>query len=287
MPKLIIPCVTPFHNGVFDLKAFKKLMKYASESGYDGVFVLGSTGGFAALDFRLHRKLIRITVDEIPEELEKYAGISRSDLPESLELAKEAEKAGFQKIVAINPFYHRYSEASIVRFFSRIASSIKGELYLYNNPALSGHKLSASLVENLMKQNESIRGIKDSSGEMQHFKELLEIPDLEVFQGKDVFLADSIKMGASGGVCSSSNFCLNTLNIAKGRSEGHLSNQKTAKLMQIISRYDIPSIHNYLFRLFVLGEKEPDNYMPEPFLDLQNPPSSEEILEYIELPLMK
>ncbi|MCL4438250.1 MAG: dihydrodipicolinate synthase family protein [Candidatus Thermoplasmatota archaeon] len=287
MAKLVIPCVTPFRNGVFDLKSFRKLMKYASDNDFDGVFVLGSTGGFAALDFRLHRKIIKLVADEIPDKMEKYAGISRSDLPETLELAREAEKAGFQRMVAINPFYHRYSEASLVRFFSRIASSIRGDLYLYNNPALSGHSLSAKLVEKMMKQYDTIKGIKDSSGNLEHFRELLGIRGLEVFQGKDSLLADSLKLGATGGVCSSSNFCLNTLNIAKGRSEGYTSSMKLSKLMDIISRYDIPSVHNYLFRRLLLGEKEPSNYMPEPFLDLQNPPEPEEISEYLELPAMK
>ena len=284
MGKLIIPCITPFHNGFFDIKSFRKLMKYTRNSGYDGVFVLGSTGGFAALDFKLHRKLIHTMYSEIPDDLEKYVGISRSNLPETLELLREAEKTGFQKLVAINPFYHRYSGASIVRFFSRIAASVRSDLFLYNNPSLSGFNISPELIEELAKKYESIRGIKDSSGDMEQFSQLLRLQDMEVFQGKDILLWDSVRKGAAGGVCSSSNFSLNALNIAKGRNNTIEAKIKMENLMKIVSSYDIPAVHHYLFRRIILGDPEPQNYMFEPFLDLQNFHSLDRIMELIELP---
>lgn len=269
--RIIIPMITPHKNDSVDSEALHKLVEYAKESGFDGLFAMSSTGGCASVSFRKHVQVLR-EVKEKASGIDLFANISRNDLDESLNMLGEAEDMGYEKFVVINPYYHRYSEESMKRFFSAIAGKVKGSLYLYNNPALTGLTLSPEVVRSVSEEHSSVKGIKDSGGDLQKFREFLEITGIEVYQGKDHLLLESMELGAFGGVCSTSNFSRNTLKVAHGDRDAKSYAERISKVTEIMKNYEVPAFHNYMFRRFIAGEEKPENYMNYPFGDLLNPP---------------
>jgi dihydrodipicolinate synthase/N-acetylneuraminate lyase len=155
-----------------------------------------------------------------------------------------------------------------------VLESVDADFYLYNNPGLTGRNLKPEVVSALHDKYPNVKGVKESSGDLDTFSKFLAIKGLEVFQGKDTLLYDAMKMGASGGICSSANFSLNTLKIAKNMHDVQESVKKIKDLMTIVSAYENPVIHNYLFRKYIAGET-PSGYMRRPYSDLDSlPPDS-------------
>lgn len=283
MPEIIIPMITPFRKDKLDRETLRKFVSYAYENGFDGLFPGGSTGGFASLSLKQHKELLSEVIEE-SSGMSLFAGICRNNVEETLDIANYALELGYHNLVSINPYYHKYSEESTKRYFDLLLSRLDADVYIYNNPSLSGSSLSPSLVARLRENYDNLAGMKDSGNDFNIFREFLKIKGLKVYQGKDAMLAESIKAGASGGVCSTANFCLNTLNITRNRPGLDELSAKTVKLVQLVGMYEVPPIHNYLFRRLILGESEPKEYMNSPFVDLKSPPDLEKVKEICVLP---
>ena len=283
MPEIIIPMITPFERGEMDKETLRNFISYAAENGFDGLFPGGSTGGFASLSQEQHKKLLEEVIEE-STGLNLFAGICRNNLEETLELGKYAIDLGYHNIVSINPFYHKFSERVTEHFFETLLDKLDAELFIYNNPSLSGSWLSPAMVSRLKDSYSNLAGMKDSGNDFSVFKEYISIKGLKVYQGKDAMLAESLKVGAYGGVCSTANFCLNTLLIAKGKMDVNEASIKTKALVQAVAKYEVPAIHNYLFRKLIMHETSPENYINSPFLDLDPLPDIGEFRELCLLP---
>lgn len=272
--KIIIPALTPFRNQQIDAEAVKAMTAYAKKNFFDGLFAGSSTGGVAALSYKKHKEALKTYIENIHGNVTPLAGISRNSLDETTSMGKDAVDFGYKTIVLINPYYHNYSDKTLLSYFGSILGGIDADFYLYNNPGLTGRDLKPEVVSKLHETYSNVKGVKESSGNLDTFRRFLSIEGLEVYQGKDTLLFDSMKMGATGGICSSANFSLNTLKIAKGTREAEESSRKVKELMSIVSTYENPVIHNYLFRKYIVGE-EPVDYMRRPYSDLDMPPKQE------------
>lgn len=283
MAKIIIPMITPFLKGEMDKSAIRSFVSYAYENHFDGLFPGGSTGGFASFSTAEHKELLKEVAEETTG-MELYAGICRNNISETIELGKYAIDLGYKSLVAINPYYHKYSVDSTKNFFKILMESLDSDFYVYNNPSLSGSSLTPDMVQELKEQYSGLTGIKDSGNDIATFREFLKIKGLKVFQGKDALLKESVEAGAYGGVCSTANFSLNTAIVAKGNPDADDASKKTKELVKLVSGYEVPAIHNYLFRKLILGEEVPENYMNPPFVDLKPLPDIETFRRYSYLP---
>lgn len=283
MASIIIPMITPFHKGSLDKATIRKFISYASENRFDGLFPGGSTGGFASLSLSQHKELLTEVINE-STGMELFAGICRNNVEETVELGKFAMDLGYHNIVSINPYYHKYSADSTSRFYTVLLESLESDFFAYNNPPLSGSALTPAMISSLKEQYSNLAGIKDSGNNIEIFREFLEIKGLKVFQGKDTLLKESIEAGAIGGVCSTANFSLNTKIVAKGKTGMEEASRNTKDLVKLVSEYEVPAIHNYLFRSLILGEEKPQNYMNEPFVDLDPLPDLDSFRKYSFLP---
>lgn len=269
--KIIIPALTPFRTQQIDPEAVEVMTEYAKKNRFDGLFAGSSTGGVAALSYKKHKEVLKIYMDKISGDVTPLAGISRNDLDETTSLGREAVDFGYKTIVLINPYYHNYSDKTFLSYFGSVLENVDADFYLYNNPGLTGRNLKPEVVSMLHDKYPNVKGVKESSGDLDTFSKFLAIKGLEVFQGKDILLHYSMKMGATGGICSSANFSLNTLKIAKGTPDAGESAEKIKELMKIVSAYENPVIHNYLFRKYIIGET-PSGYMRRPYSDLDSVP---------------
>ncbi len=283
MAKIIIPMITPFKKGELDRETIRSFVSYAYENQFDGLFPGGSTGGFASLSMAEHREVLK-EVSEETAGMELYAGICRNNVAETIELGKYAIDLGYRNLVSINPYYHKYSENSIRSYFGLLMEAFDSDFYVYNNPSLSGYTLAPGMVEELKEQYSGLVGIKDSGNDFSVFREFLKIKGLKVLQGKDAMLKESLEAGAHGGVCSTANFSLNTAMIAKGIPESDEASRRTKELVRLVSGYEVPAIHNFLFRKLILHEENPEGYMNQPFGDIAPPPDTDLFRKFAILP---
>ena len=201
---IIPPIVTPFKaNEDLDLDRLRSLIDEMLAAGVHGIFVLGTTSEFYALDEREKQEVIATAVAHVKRRCPVMAGTGAETTREAIRLSKMAVREGADAVSVITPYYISPTQAEIADHYRRIAEQIERPLLLYNNPAVCGGvKIDIDTVAKLAEVS-NITGIKDSSGDLQNLIEYVRVTPREkfaVFQGRDTLIAPALQFGAAGSV---------------------------------------------------------------------------------------
>ena len=273
---VVSPMITPAKNGKVDYNAFRQLIDFLKEENIEGFFPASSTGAFPFLTVEEHREILRLTRDDVPAGKYILAGISRNNQADTLSMGKFAADIGMEGIVVVTPYYLKFSQEDLFSYFSKIAESIDLPIIVYNIPQLTGNEVRSETLSRLMENHSNIVGVKDSSGDMMKFnKYFIDLPKYaSIFQGQDDLLLASMSVGASGGVCGSSNFSGLIHEVyLKRKLDAHM---KVVKIMELIRKFKFPVSVNYLFSKLILN-KVPAGYTLFPLNDLSR--QEEELLK--------
>lgn len=265
---IITPMITPVKNNQIDFSAMEKLLDYLNEINVEGIFPASSTGAFTLFSFENHKRIIEFSSDRIKGNTIFLPGISRNNLEETISMGKIAQDLGANGAVIITPYYLKFNQDAIYTYYSKIAERLDIHIFVYNNPDLSCNTIEPETLVRLFDSYPNIMGIKDSSGDMRRFNSYLKIipKDKYIFQGRDDLLYESLLIGASGGVCGTSNFSsiVHELYLKKEIS----IHRKIVNIMEILRKFQNHISYNYIFRKKILKEKSPKNFAMEPFHDL-------------------
>jgi 2-dehydro-3-deoxy-D-pentonate aldolase len=203
--------VTPFdEQGELDLGAAEAVIERFVASGVSGISPLGSTGEATHLTFderkRFAGEVVRITSGRVP----LVVGIGSSGTAEAVELARHAEGAGADAVLAVSPFYWKVGEAALFNHFATVANSVEIPVLLYNIPMLTGIDLSPALIGRLAEEYPNVSGLKDTVTEYFHTVAVLrEVKgvrsDFSVLSGWEDLILPSIIAGADGSICAFAN----------------------------------------------------------------------------------
>jgi 4-hydroxy-tetrahydrodipicolinate synthase len=203
--------VTPFdEQGGLDLGAAEAVIERFVAAGVSGISPLGSTGEATHLTFyerkRFAEEVVRITSGRVP----LVVGVGSSGTSEAVELARHAEGAGADAVLAVSPFYWKVGEAALFNHFATVASSVEIPVLLYNIPMLTGIDLSPALIARLAEEYPNVSGLKDTVTEYFHTVAVLrevkpEKPDFAVLSGWEDLILPSILAGADGSICAFAN----------------------------------------------------------------------------------
>lgn len=169
MYKIITPVVTIFdEHEKPDYEANKKVIDFLIEGGVDGILVLGSTGEFTGLTKKEKSDFFKFYSEYTNGRAELYAGTGCMNFEDTVELSNEIHSMGYTAAMVIGPYYYGLDQEKIFIFYNTLAKSLKGELYIYNFPARTGHSITPQTVKKLLEENNNIVGIKDSVSEPNH-----------------------------------------------------------------------------------------------------------------------
>lgn len=203
--RYLTPVVTIFdENGSLDRDGNKKLYDYLIKGGVDGIVVMGSTGEFFNMTMNEVKELIDIATEHCNGKISLYIGTSRMSTAETIELGNYALDKGADGVMVISPYYFKLTDDCIEKFYDIVADGIKGPMYLYNYPDITGHDLTPRITLNLLKKHKNIVGYKDTISLVGHTRELInlilpEFPNFEIFSGYDENFA-IISLGGGAGV---------------------------------------------------------------------------------------
>jgi len=276
---IITPMVTPIKNGKIEKEYVIRLIEFLKKIDVAGLFPMGSTGLFPFFSTEVHLLMLDYTINNAPAGMKVFAGASRNNLEETLTVAKKAKDFGADAVVIVTPYYIKLSQESIKRYYENIASKLNCDILVYNIPPNTCNSIQPETLSDLMREHSNIIGIKDSSGDMKLFQGFVnELPkEALIYQGLDELLLPSMSLGASGGVCGSSNFSDLIVRLYKTGSKE--LNKKVVNLKKLLSKSEFPKAYYYLFNRIVLGLERPKDYMPFPIEDLKQ---QEEMLIYKE-----
>lgn len=196
--RLITAMVTPFDDaGKVDFPQARKLAQALINSGSDGVVVSGTTGESPTLSKQEKVRLFAEVKETLGQKGAVIAGTGSYNTAESIELTKEAEKAGADAILLVVPYYNKPTPEGLYQHFKAIASATKLPCILYNVPARTVTSLAPETVVRLSKI-ENIIGVKEASGNLEVIGKIIQGTgkDFLLWSGND---GDTLPILAIGG----------------------------------------------------------------------------------------
>lgn len=206
---LVPPLVTPLlDRDTLDEPGLGRLLERVVAGGVSGVFILGTTGEAPSLSYRLRRQVIERVCETIAGRVPVFVGVTDTSFVESVNLARHAKDAGATAVVLAAPYYFPAGQTELISYVEHIVAELPLPLMLYNMPELTKVWLDIDTLQQLSKL-ENIVGVKDSSGDLKYFAQLVGLkalrPDWSILIGPERFLVDAVRLGGDGGVCGGAN----------------------------------------------------------------------------------
>src|SRR5262245_22036277 len=206
---IIPPVVTPFTaEQELDLPRLKAHIDWQLARGVHGIFVLGTTGEFYALEEREKQQVVAAAVEHCRGRSPVFAGTGAAATREVVCLTKMAEKEGASGVSVITPYFIKPAQAELLDHFRRVAESTSLSVVLYNNPATCGGLSLEPDTVGRLAEVPNVSGIKDSSGDLQNTIEILRNTPREKFSvlnGRDTLILAALQSGVQGAIPASCN----------------------------------------------------------------------------------
>jgi 4-hydroxy-tetrahydrodipicolinate synthase len=273
---IITPIVTPLKDtDELDLRGLEQLIEHIIQGGVSGVFVLGTTGEFSGLSYRLRAELVEHVCHQVNGRIKVLIGITDTAFTESINMANKAFESGADAVVAAPPYYYPSGQPELIEYFERMLRQLKLPLFLYNMPVHTKTILDPETVMAIA-EDERVVGLKDSSANMVYFRSmqyaLRDRDNFLTFIGPEEILADAVVLGASGGVNGGSNLFprlyVDLYNAASEKNFERIINlqQKVLQISSLIysvGRFGSSYLKGLKCALSLMGIC--DDYMSEPF----------------------
>lgn len=219
IPKGIIPpIITPFHeDGTVNYEALAKMSRHLVKNGVHGLFPMGTTGEFYAVDDEEYRKIL-ITVKEAVADLKTcygepvtiYAGCSHITTRGSVRLCKIAEEVGVDAVSVLTPMFVSQTQEELYQHYKTIAQSTSLPIVMYNNKPKTNVTIQPATAAKLAHEIPNIVAIKDSTGDFTNTEEYLRLTadirdKFNVLLGRDTLIYAGLCYGASGAIASCAN----------------------------------------------------------------------------------
>jgi len=201
--RLLTAMVTPFNDrGEVDYPQACRLAKALLDSGSDGVVVSGTTGEAPTLSREEKLRLFAEVKQAVDGRGVVIAGTGTYSTAESIELSKEAEKAGVDGLLLTVPYYNRPTPEGLFRHFEAIARSTKLPCILYNIPGRTGTNMTVETTLRLSRVP-NIVGVKEASGNLDQIARIVDgAPEgFRVWSGNDGDTLLVLAVGGYGVIC--------------------------------------------------------------------------------------
>ncbi|MGY6633537.1 MAG: dihydrodipicolinate synthase family protein [Alkalilacustris sp.] len=206
---VIAAITTPFQHGTPDHDRFATHARWLMANGCDGLNVLGTTGEATSIPTAQRRELMSAAAAAL-DPARMTVGTGCPDLQGTIALTRHAAELGFGAALVLPPFYYKgVSDAGLLAYFEALVAATADRpiaLYLYNFPQMTGLVFSPGLVGHLLDSApDRIRGIKDSSGDLDYAASLTGRPGFKVFPSDETALAVAEAKGFAGCISATVN----------------------------------------------------------------------------------
>jgi len=205
---IVPPVVTPMYASEdVDRPRLRAAIDRLLAARVHGIFVLGTTGEFYALDRDEKQAIIAESVAHIRRRVPVIAGTGAQTTREAVRLTQMAERERADAVTIITPYFVQPTQQEHYDHFRRVAECTKLPVVLYTNPKpCGGVRLDVDTVARLA-EIPNIIGLKDSAGELDRLTDYVRAvpPTFAVMQGKCSLINEALQAGAKGAVSATSN----------------------------------------------------------------------------------
>jgi 4-hydroxy-tetrahydrodipicolinate synthase len=196
--RVLTAMVTPMAaDGSVDLARAAELASRLVDQGNDGLVISGTTGEAPTTTRAEKSDLLRAVVDAVGGRAHVLAGVGSYDTADSIELSRDAEKAGATGLLSVTPYYSKPPQAGIVEHTLALAESTSLPVMLYDIPHRSGVALEHETLLELARHPQVV-AVKDAKDDLVATGRLLAECDLPVYSGTDALNLPLLSIGAVG-----------------------------------------------------------------------------------------
>ncbi len=207
---IIAPILTPFDD---DLSVATGLYvahaKWLIEQGCAGIAPFGTTGEALSVGIDERIDAIQALIDSGIDPMRLIPGTGLSNVADTARLSRACLDMGCAGVMTLPPFYFKdVSEDGLFNYFEQLISAIgpHARIYLYHIPPIAIVGVPPTLASRLhVEFPEQVVGIKDSSGDWNNTRALLDIDGMVVYPGSELPLLEALELGAPGCITATAN----------------------------------------------------------------------------------
>ncbi|HEY5833535.1 4-hydroxy-tetrahydrodipicolinate synthase [Streptomyces sp.] len=196
--RVLTAMVTPFTtDGALDLDGAQRLAAHLVDAGNDGLVVNGTTGESPTTSDAEKDQLVRAVVEAVGDRAHVIAGVGTNNTGHSVELARQAERAGAHGLLTVSPYYNKPPQEGLYRHFTRIADATALPVMLYDIPGRTGVPIGTETIVRLA-EHPRIVANKDAKGDLAAASWALSRSGLAWYSGDDMLNLPLLSIGATG-----------------------------------------------------------------------------------------
>lgn len=202
--RVLTAMVTPMRaDGSLDLDGAARLAdNLVTDQANDALVINGTTGEAPTTTDAEKEALLRAVVEAVGDRAKVLAGVGTFNTQHSIELAKQAEKAGAHGLLVVTPYYSKPPQAGLLKHFTAVADATGLPSLLYDIPGRAGVAIATDTIVRLA-EHERIVGVKDAKGDITASSWVLKRADLAYYSGDDAFTLPLLAVGGVGVVGTS------------------------------------------------------------------------------------
>ena len=198
-------------QGMIDVDRWSAHARWLLDNGCHGIAVFGTTGETQAFSVAERKTALETLIARDVPANRIMVGIGCCARADTVTLAKHALELQVTRQLALPPFFYKgVSDEGLYRAFAETIEAVADpalELFLYHFPQVSQVPITLGLLDRLVSTfPETVQGVKDSSGDLQHTRALVQAhPQLAVFAGNDSHLLSLVEAGGAGTISAAAN----------------------------------------------------------------------------------
>jgi len=214
---ILAPLLTPFNDDAsVATDLFIAHAKWLLGQGCAGLVPFGTTGEALSVGIDERIAAVQALIEGGVDPAVVIPGTGLSNVADSARLSRACLDMGCASVMTLPPFYYKaVTEDGLYRHFAQLLDAIgtDARVYLYHIPPIAVVGIPPALASRLHAEfPDRIVGIKDSSGDWDNTRALLDIDGLIVYPGSELPLLDVLELGAPGCISATAN--LNAAAIA-------------------------------------------------------------------------
>src|ERR1700756_2729374 len=184
--RLMTAMITPMtSDGAVDYDGAATLAAYlVDDMRSEGLVVNGTTGEAPTTTDEEKARLVRVVREAVGDRATVLAGVGTNITAHSVELARQAEKAGAHGLLVVTPYYSKPAQDALAAHFTAIADATALPTLIYDIPGRTGTAVATDTLVRLA-QHPKIVGVKDAKGDLAATSQVLRRSDLVYYSGDD------------------------------------------------------------------------------------------------------
>ncbi len=222
-------------DGHFSANRQRNILDYVGRQGLTGLYIGGSSGESALMSTdELFEQQLVVSTARQPHYGNIIAHVGVPSTRDSVTLARQAEKLGFEALSALPPHAYPFSDAEIYEYYRELASATSLPFIVYEIPLRTHRPIPLDLIFRLA-DLPNVTGIKFTSSDLFKLSTIRKTrPDLTCFFGFDEMFLGAGALGCDGGIGTTYNV-LGKLYVAL-RASLEAYNLEEARRLQAISQ---------------------------------------------------